>query len=171
MWADANSHQSHWSGWSIHDLQGDSSSAMLTVNYGDRDSKKTTVILVKCRTAFVAEHVKQHRCSFETILFTFEGIAFSVIRTSHHAVCSNRMFCILFTARKKVLVWNQQRRHGLTVTRVPSPPVNQLQVYLHTLTFHRSGMWEGYNLLSLGTRLWGKRKRLSMYRHVRLWFA
>lgn len=74
---------------------------MLTVNYGDRDSKKTTVILVKCRTAFVAEHVKQHRCSFETILFTIEGIAFSVIRTSHHAVCSNRMFCILFTARKK----------------------------------------------------------------------
>lgn len=57
-------HQSHWSGWSVHDLQGDSSSAMLTANYGDRDSKKTTVIRVRRRTVFAAEHVKQHRCFF-----------------------------------------------------------------------------------------------------------
>ncbi len=159
MWADVNLHQSHWLGWSAHDLQGDSSSAILTANYGDRDSKKTAVIRVRHCTVFVAEQVKQHWCSSETILFAIEGVAFSVIRTTHHVVCTSWMF--LQRGKKYSFEINRGDMASLSL-KCQVPQQTQLQVYLHMFTFHRSGMREGYNRLSWGNHVWENGKRLSM---------
>ncbi len=171
MWADVNSHQSHWLGWSAHDLQGDSSSAMLTANYSD----------IEWDYSDITVRFKENICNPCTASLYLCRSKWNTTDVPLKQFCSqlgccilcnkNNIACRLHQLNVLYLVYNEGKKYLFEINRgdmaslslkCQVPQQIQLQVYLHLFTFHRSGMREGYNRLSWGNHVWENRKRLSM---------